>query len=313
MHVAEQGQGYPVVFCHGFPHTWFMWHHQLEAVAAAGYRALAPDLRGYGRTDAPAGLESYTNEAVIGDLLALLDDIGADKAVFVGLDFGAQLVWELSLRAPERVEAVAVLNNPFSPRPPRAPSAFWTKAAERHFLHLSYFQTPGVADAELAADPRGFLARVYFSLSGEYHYLDTWKNPPGLGYLEVLPEAPPLPWPWLSQEEFDTLVADFERTGFTGGLNWYRNLDRNWELTEAYAGAKVSVPAFFLYGEKDPDMEGFSGRDPLATMRAGVPDLRAVVEVPKAGHLVQLERPDAVNAFLVDTLSSLGVPSVVSS
>ncbi|MFB7716367.1 alpha/beta fold hydrolase [Nocardia sp. NPDC056100] len=313
MHVAEQGQGYPVIFCHGFPHTWFMWHNQLEAVAAAGYRAIAPDLRGYGRTDAPAGLESYTNAAVIGDLLFLLDDIGADKAVFVGLDFGAQLVWELSLRAPERVAAVAVLNNPFSPRPPRAPSAFWTRAAEKHFLHLSYFQTPGIADAELAADTRGFLARVYYSLSGEYHYLDTWKNPPGLGYLDVLPEAPPLPWSWLSQEEFDTLVADFERTGFTGGLNWYRNLDRNWELTEAFADAKVSVPAFFLYGEKDPDMEGFSGRDPLATMRAGVPDLRTVIEVPAAGHLVQLERPDAVNAFLVDTLQALGLPATVTS
>ncbi|MRH87477.1 alpha/beta fold hydrolase [Nocardia sp. SYP-A9097] len=312
MHVTEQGAGYPVIFCHGFPHTGFIWHHQLEAVAAAGYRAIAPDLRGYGRTDAPAGLDSYTNEAVIGDLLALLDDIGADRAVFVGLDFGAQLVWELSLRAPERVAAVAVLNNPFSPRPPRAPSAFWTKAAERHFLHLSYFQTPGVADAELAADPRGFLARVYYSLSGEYHYLDTWKNPPGLGYLDVLPEAPPLPWPWLSQQEFDTLVADFERTGFTGGLNWYRNLDRNWELTEAYADAEVTVPAFFIYGEKDPDMEGFSGRDPLATMRAAVPDLRTVVEVPAAGHLIQLERPDAVNSFLIDTLQTLGIASALT-
>lgn len=307
MHVAEQGEGFPVIFCHGFPHTWFMWHNQLEAVAAAGYRAIAPDLRGYGQTDAPADVESYTNEAVSGDLLALLDDIGAEKAVFVGLDFGAQLVWELSLRAPERVAAVAILNNPFSPRPPRPPSAFWTRAAEKHFLHLSYFQEPGVADAELAVDPRGFLARVYYSLSGEYHYLDTWKNPPGLGYLDVLPKAPPLPWPWLSQEEFDTLVADFERTGFTGGLNWYRNLDRNWELTEAYADAKVEVPAFFIYGENDPDMEGFSGRDPLATLRANVTDLRTVVEVPRAGHLVQLERADVVNTFLLDSLKSLGV------
>ncbi|MFE2955422.1 alpha/beta fold hydrolase [Nocardia tengchongensis] len=305
MHVADQGEGFPVVFCHGFPHTWYMWHHQLDAVAAAGYRALAPDLRGYGRTEAPANPEAYTNAAVIGDLLALLDDIGAEKAVFVGLDFGAQLVWELSLRAPERVAGVVVLNNPFAPRPPRPPSAFWTKAAERHFLHLSYFQTPGVADAELAADPRSFLARVYYSLSGDYHYLDTWKNPPGLGYLDVLPQAPALPWPWLTQAEFDTLVADFERTGFTGGLNWYRNLDRNWELTEAYADAKVEVPAYFLYGENDPDMEGFSGRDPLATLRANVTDLREVVDVPGAGHLVQLERPDAVNGFLIDALKSL--------
>ncbi|MFE3259251.1 alpha/beta fold hydrolase [Nocardia sp. NPDC059229] len=309
MHVADQGEGFPVVFCHGFPHTWFMWHHQLDAVAAAGYRTLAPDLRGYGRTEAPADPEAYTNAAVIGDLMALLDDIGAERAVFVGLDFGAQLVWELSLRAPERVAAAMVLNNPFAPRPPRAPSAFWTKAAERHFLHLSYFQTPGIADAELAADPRGFLARVYYSLSGDYHYLDTWKNPPGLGYLDVLPQAPALPWPWLSEAEFDTLVQDFERTGFTGGLNWYRNLDRNWELTAAYADAKVEVPTFFLYGQNDPDMEGFSGRDPLATLRANVPDLREVVEVPAAGHLVQLERPDAVNTFLTDALKSLGLPA----
>nr|WP_246023829.1 alpha/beta hydrolase [Nocardia yunnanensis] len=305
MHVADAGEGYPVVFCHGFPHTWFVWHHQLDALAAAGYRALAPDLRGYGRTDAPADPAAYTNEAVIGDLMALLDDIGADKAVFVGLDFGAQLVWELSLRKPERVAAAMVLNNPFAPRPPKAPSAFWTRAAERHFLHLSYFQQPGVADAELAADPRGFLARVYYSLSGDYHYLDTWKNPPGIGYLDALPQAPALPWPWLSQTEFDTLAADFERTGFTGGLNWYRNLDRNWQLTAAYADATVDVPTFFLYGENDPDMEGFSGRDPLATLRANVPDLRDVVEIPKAGHLVQLERPDAVNAFLLTNLKSL--------
>ncbi|QLY34697.1 alpha/beta hydrolase [Nocardia huaxiensis] len=305
MHVTEHGSGYPVVFCHGFPHTGFMWHRQVAALAAAGYHAIAPDLRGYGRTEAPAEVEAHTNEAVIGDLLALLDDIGAERAVFVGLDFGAQLVWELSLRAPERIAGIAVLNNPFSPRPPKAPSAYWTKAAERHFLHLSYFQQPGVADAELAADPRGFLARVYYSLSADYHYLDTWKNPPGLGYLDVLPEAPALPWPWLSEAEFDTLATEFERTGFTGGLNWYRNLDRNWELTAAYADAKVEVPTFFLYGEKDPDMEGFSGRDPLATLRANVTDLRAVVEVPGAGHLVQLERPEAVNDFLLTSLKSL--------
>ncbi|MFD6271491.1 alpha/beta hydrolase [Nocardia asteroides NBRC 15531] len=310
MHITEQGQGYPVVFCHGFPHTGFVWHRQLAAVSAAGFRAIAPDLRGYGRTEAPADVAAYTNEAVIGDLLALLDDIGAATAVFVGLDFGAQLVWELALRAPERVEAVAVLNNPFSPRPPRAPSEFWTKAAQRHFLHLAYFQEPGVADAELAARPREFLARVYYSLSGDYHYLDTWKNPPGLGYLDVLPQAPAMPWTWLSESEFDTLATEFERTGFTGGLNWYRNLDRNWALTEALAGAKVEVPTYFLYGANDPDMEGFSGRDPLATLRANVTDLRSVVEVLDAGHLVQLERTDAVDTFLIGALRELGVSAM---
>lgn len=307
LHVAEQGQGAPVVFCHGFPHTWFVWHRQLASVAAAGFRAIAPDLRGYGRTEAPADVAAYTNEAVIGDLLALLDDIGAERAVFVGLDFGAQLVWELSLRAPERVAAAVVLNNPFAPRPPRAPSAFWTKAAQRHFLHLSYFQEPGVADAELAARPRDFLARVYYALSGDYHYLDTWQNPPGLGYLDVLPQAPALPWSWLSVDEFDTLAAEFERTGFTGGLNWYRNLDRNWELTADLAGT-VTVPTYFLYGENDPDMEGFSGRDPLVTLRANVTDLRAVERVPDAGHLVHLERTAAVDAFLLAALREITTP-----
>ncbi|WP_431971717.1 alpha/beta fold hydrolase [Nocardia sp. bgisy134] len=306
MHVTEQGSGHPVVFCHGFPHTGFVWHRQLAAVAAAGYRALAPDLRGYGRTEAPDDPAHYTNEAVAGDLLGLLDDIGAERAVFVGLDFGAALVWELALRAPERVAGLIVLNNPYAPRPPRAPSELWAKAAARHFLHLDYFQRPGVADAELGARPREFLARVYYSLSADYHYLDTWRFPAeGTGYLDVLPEAPALPWRWLSEDEFDTLAADFERTGFTGGLNWYRNLDRNWSLTADYADARVTVPTYFLYGERDPDMEGFSGRDPLGTLRAYVSDLRAVTKVSDAGHLVQLERSDEVNALITAHLADL--------
>ncbi|NQE92739.1 alpha/beta fold hydrolase [Nocardia terpenica] len=304
LHIAEQGTGYPVVCCHGFPHGWYVWHRQLSALAAAGYRAIAPDLRGYGRTEAPVGVEAHTNRAVIGDLLGLLDDLEAERAAFVGLDFGAQLVWELALRAPERVAAAIVLNNPYAPRPPKPPSAYWVKAAQRHFLHLSYFQEQGVADAELAARPREFLARVFHSLSGDYHYLDTWNNPPGLGYLEVLPQAPTLPWAWLSEPEFDTLAREFERTGFTGGLAWYRALDRNWELT-ADLPTTVAVPTYFLYGENDPDMEGFSGRDPLATLRAHVTDLRAVEKVPGAGHLVQLERTDAVNDFLLRHLRDL--------
>jgi pimeloyl-ACP methyl ester carboxylesterase len=305
LHVAEQGAGYPVVFCHGFPHTWFVWHRQMAAVANAGFRALAPDMRGYGRSDIPDGVDAYTNEAVIGDLLALLDDIGAEQAVFVGLDFGAALLWELALRAPERVRGLVVLNNPFTPRAPKVPSSYWSKMAEKHFLHLEYFREPGVADAALAGRPREFLSRVYYALSGDYHYLDTWRNPPGISYLEALPEAPSLPWKWLSCEEFDTLAEDFERTGFTGGLSWYRAIDRNWELTADYAGASVEVPVYFVYGENDPDMEGFSGRDPLDTMRAHVRDLRATEKVPDAGHLVQLEQADAVNAFLIRSLGDL--------
>ncbi|MFE7800780.1 alpha/beta fold hydrolase [Nocardia sp. NPDC057440] len=311
MHVAEQGDGHPVIFCHGFPHTWFIWNRQLAAVAAAGYRAIAPDLRGYGRTEAPADAAAHTNREVIGDLLGLLDDIDAEQAVFVGLDFGAALVWELALRAPERVRGIIVLNNPFAPRPPRPPSQLWAKAAQRHFLHLDYFQKPGVADAELGADPRGFLARVYYSLSADYHYLDTWRFPAeGTGYLDVLPEAPPLPWRWLSDDELDVLAQDFERTGFTGGLNWYRALDRNWELTADYADATVTPPTYFLYGDRDPDMEGFSGRDPLATLRENVPNLREVTKIAGAGHLVQWERTTEVNDVITAHLRELAAVPV---
>ncbi|WP_324268467.1 alpha/beta fold hydrolase [Saccharopolyspora mangrovi] len=306
MHLAEQGEGHPVIFCHGFPHTGYIWHRQMASVAAAGYRAIAPDLRGYGQTSAPTDLDAYTNRAVIGDLLGLLNDLEADNAVFVGVDFGAALVWELALRAPERVTGVIVLNNPFVPRAPRRPSQLWARAAQRHFLHLDYFQRPGVADAELAACPRDFLTRVYYALSGDYHYLDTWSFPAeGTGYLDVLPAAPQLPWNWLSESELVVLAAEFERTGFTGGLNWYRAIDRNWELTADYADAVVTVPTYFLYGERDTDMEGFSGHDPLATLRANVHDLRAVTSIPEAGHLVHLERTEIVNTVFLEHLADL--------
>jgi pimeloyl-ACP methyl ester carboxylesterase len=306
LHVAEQGAGPPVVFCHGFPHVWYMWHHQLPVVAGAGFRAAAPDMRGYGRSDAPPQVEDYTNLQAIADLTGLLDDLGEEQAVFVGLDFGAALVWELALRAPERVRAIVVCNNPYVGRSRRRPSETWAKMATRHFLHLDYFQRPGPADRELGARPREFLARVYYALSGDYHYLDIWQHPAeGNGYLDVLPQAPPLPWRWLSAEEFDVIADEFARTGFTGGLNWYRALDLNWELTEGLADAVVTVPAFFIYGERDCDMEGFSGMDPIAAMRARVPDLRQVAMIPGAGHLIQMESPAEVNSLLLRFLSSL--------
>lgn len=306
LHVTECGEGPPVVFCHGFPHVGYIWHRQLPVVAAAGYRAVAPDMRGYGRSSRPAGIAEYSNEKAVGDLVGLLDEMGEEQAVFVGLDFGAALTWELALRVPERVRAVIVCNNPFVGRGRRRPSEAFAKLAEQHFLHIHYFQPEGPADRELDADPRRFLSSIYFALSAGFHYLDIWASPSeGNGYLDVLPTAPPLPWPWLSTGEFEFLVSEFARTGFTGGLNWYRAMDLNWELTEPYADAHVEVPAFFLYGEKDCDMEGFSGMDPIGTMKSRVPDLRDVTMIPGAGHLVQLEATDQVNSLLLRHLASL--------
>jgi pimeloyl-ACP methyl ester carboxylesterase len=305
MHVAEAGTGTPVILCHGFPHLWYSWRHQIPVLAEAGWRVLAPDLRGYGRTDAPASVGDYGSEQVCHDITGLIDACGADRAVLVGLDFGAQLVWETALRHPGRLLAAIVLNNPYTGRPRRRPTETFASIADRHFLHLHYFQQPGVADAELNADPAGFLSRVFWALSGEGTYFDVFAKPTGSGYVDALPPAPEPPWPWLTTAELDYYIAEFTRTGFTGGLNWYRAIDLRWEQSEALGSAPVEVPVYFLAGEKDVDLAGFSGRDPLERMRSLVPGLRELVLVPGAGHLVQMERPSEVNTHLLRFLAAI--------
>jgi pimeloyl-ACP methyl ester carboxylesterase len=306
LHLYEAGEGPLVVFCHGFPHVGWIWHRQLEALSAQGYRCVAPDMRGYGRSSVPEGVAAYTNGRAGADLTGLLDLLDEREAVFVGLDFGAALTWEMALRNPERVRGAIVCNNPYLGRSRRRPSEIFARMAQQHFLHIHYFWEPGPADKELDAEPRRFLASIYFALSGGYHYLDVWAHPHhGNGYLDVLPSAPALPWPWLSAEEFDLLAREFERTGFTGGLNWYRALDLNWEQSEPLADRSIEVPAYFIYGERDCDMEGFSGMDPIAAMRSLVPDLRRVDMIPQAGHLVQLEATDTFNRLLGEYLGSV--------
>jgi len=306
MHVAEAGDGTPVIMCHGFPHLWYSWRHQIPAIAAAGWQVVAPDLRGYGHTDIPDQVSGYGSAAVCGDVIGLIDAYRADRAVLVGLDFGAQLVWEVALRHPDRLLAIVVLNNPYAGRASRRPTEGFAALAHSHFLHLHYFQQPGPADAELAASPREFLARIYWALSGSGSYFEVFDHPSeGRGYLDVLPVAPALPWYWLTEAELDYYAAEFGRTGFTGGLNWYRAMDLRWEQTAALANARVEVPTFFLAGARDVDLAGFSGRDPVARMRSLVPGLREVVLVAGAGHLVQMERPAEANAHLLRFLSSI--------
>jgi pimeloyl-ACP methyl ester carboxylesterase len=305
MHVLEQGAGLPVVLCHGFPGLGYSFRHQLPALAAAGYRAIAPDMRGYGGTDAPVDGAAYDHDHVASDLLALLDALGEERAVFVGHDFGAPLVWHLALRAPERVAGVVALSVPYDPRrAPEPPSAAFARTAERHFFHMHYFQAEGVAERELDAAPRDFLTRLFWALGGGARYRDVWRAPAGSGYLDALPEAPPLPWPWLTAAELDVYASTFARTGFRGGLAWYRALDRNWAIAERFAGRTVEVPALYLAGAADVVVE-MGGPRALERMKAHVPDLRGAHLVEGAGHWLPMERPDAVNAHLLAFLRSL--------
>ncbi|MGI9208555.1 MAG: alpha/beta fold hydrolase [Rhodococcus sp. (in: high G+C Gram-positive bacteria)] len=308
--IDDSGDGPAVVLCHGFPGLGYSFRHQSAALAGAGYRAIAPDMPGYGGTDRPATVEQYTAVATADRLVGLLDALGIARAVFVGHDFGAPAAWTTALRHPSRVAGLVLLAVPYAPDRLRArPTELYRKMARQHFLHLHYFQEPGVAEAELDPRAREFLQRLFFALSGEYRYLDVWNHPSeGNGYLDVLPQAPALPWAWLSEEELDTYAAVFDRTGFGGGLCWYRAYDANWLASAPYEGADITVPTLFVAGDRDPVIT-MSGPGALERMSAAVPDLRGIHLLPAAGHFVQMERSAEVDALLVRFVSDVVSPA----
>lgn len=302
MHVAEAGSGPVVLLLHGFPESWYSWRHQLTALADAGYHAVAPDQRGYGRTDAPTEIDAYTTLHLVGDVVGLMDALAAPTAAVVGHDWGAPVAWHTALLRPDRVSAVVGLSVPFTPRGHRPPTVAMRATLGERF-YMVYFQAPGVADAELGRDPRTTLRRLLYSVSGEAPPRAPIVPEDG-GFLDYLQE-PPGPMAWLSDADLDAYVEEYERTGFTGGLNWYRNLDRNWELTAAWHGAKVLPPAMFLAGDKDLAFTAPRARENLARMVEHVPDLRRTELVPGCGHWIQQERPDEVNKELVEFLASV--------
>ncbi len=305
LHLTEAGpdDGYPVVLAHGFPELAYSWRHQIPALADAGYHVLAPDQRGYGRSDRPAPIEAYDIVALTDDLLGLLDDIAAPEAVFAGHDWGSIVVGQMALLHPERVTAVAAMSVPLLPRGPMPPVQLMRQIFADTFFYIVYFQEPGVADADLAADPAETMTRMLAGLtlptdgSGAMAGL---ANPDGAGFVDRLPPVTTLPG-WLSQEELDHYIGEFTRTGFTGGINWYRNFDRNWELTPQIAGAKVTMPSTFITGTADP----VNLMSPASVMDGHALDHRGNTFVEGAGHWVQQEAPVEVNAALLSFLTSL--------
>lgn len=301
--VLDAGEGFPVVLAHGFPELAYSWRHQIPALADAGNRVLAPDQRGYGRSARPDAIEDYDVTRLTGDLLGLLDDIGEERAVFVGHDWGAMVVWALALRAPERVAGVVGMSVPFLPRGPMPPTELMRQVMGDSFFYMLYFQQPGVADADLGRDPATTMTRMLAGLrlvDGGAAQASAALADDGRGFVDRLPEPDELPG-WLRRDELDHYIAEFTRTGFTGGINWYRNLDRNWELSEHLAGAKVEVPALFIGGSNDPVLL----MTPPAVMEGWLADDRGTVMVDGAGHWVQQERPDEVNAALVAFIDAI--------
>ena len=257
IHLAEAGQGPLVLMCHGFPESWYSWRHQLKALAEAGFRAVAPDMRGYGETDRPEEIEKYTLFHLVGDMVGVVSALGENKAVIVGHDWGAPVAWHAALFRPDIFRGVAGLSVPFRPRGSAKPTSVMPQTEETQFYQL-YFQAPGVAEAELERNPRATIRRMLGSTSFAAPRETDGKPSDGAvgmvprsgGILNQLADPERLP-SWLTDEDVNFYAAEFARIGFRGGLNYYRNIDRNWELMAPFAGLPVTVPALYVAGERD--------------------------------------------------------------
>ena len=308
LHLAEAGpvSGPLVLLCHGFPESWYSWRHQIEALAAAGYRAVAPDMRGYGNTDAPEAIDQYSMFHLVGDMVGVLDALKTDQAVIVGHDWGAPVAWNSALYRPDRFRAVAGLSVPFNPRGAARPTSNMPATDEAVF-YQTYFQTPGIAEAEFERDVRATIRGFQFLWSGDARAPSAGQHtmvPRNAGFLTGAPAVEELP-AWVSEQDLDFYAGEFQRSGFRGPLNWYRNMDRNWEQGAPWAGAKISVPALYIFGEHDM-VRTFRGVDRLIpNLEMFVPHLREKLVVPSAGHWLQRERPNEVNAALLRFLASL--------
>ena len=297
-----------VLMVHGFPESWWSWRHQLASLSAAGYRAVALDVRGYGRSSAPAPIEAYRMVRLVADNVGLVAALGEEQAVIVGHDWGAPIAWHSALLRPDVFRAVAGLSVPYSPPGEMKPSdAFRMMGGDEEF-YIEYFQQPGRAEAEIELDVRRWLLGFYYSASGAAPPMV-----PGNGTMATVPHGhlmrerfqyPETMPDWMPEDDFEFYVGEFERTGLTGGLNRYRNVDRDWEDLAAYRHQPITVPSLFIGGDRDgPTIWGGGA---IAKFDTTLPALHRSIILPGCGHWTQQERAADVDAALVDFLAHVG-------
>lgn len=305
-HIADAGEGPLVLLCHGFPELWYSWRHQIRALASAGYRVVAPDLRGYGGTDAPGAIEAYSILHLVGDVVGLVAALGYPRAHIVGQDWGAALAWNAALMRPDVFPTVAAMSVPFQPRREgKPPIPAYREIAQRKQLGEFYmvtYQTPGLVEAEYEADVDRTMRLMMYMMDGATPPADRFDPFITDGGTPLTHAAVPERLPrWLDETDLAVFVQAFQRNGFRGPLNWYRNLDRNWELTSAFQDATIRQPALYLTGVFDP-VRKFAGAHER-TLADAVPGLTELIEVAGAGHWVPQEAPDVVNAALLRFLA----------
>ena len=304
MRVAEQGSGPLVLLCHGWPESWYSWRHQLAALAAAGYRAVAPDMRGYGGTDAPAAVDQYTLLHLVGDMVDLVHALGEAQAVIVGHDWGAPVAWHSALLRPDLFRAVVGMSVPFTP-PARTDLLSALAAGGIHNFYMQYFQNPGVAEAEFERDVEASLRRIHFSGSGdapERAHFGTVDFEQGYLSNTVEPDALPA---WMDADDLAYYTAEFTRAGFRGGLNWYRNLKRSQPLLMPWRGRAIQQPSMFIAGSRDGVLRFPASKSQIERFSSTLPALRGCHILEGAGHWVQRERAAVVSELLVGFVKGL--------
>ncbi len=308
LRAAVAGSGPLVVMVHGFPESWYSWRHQIGPIAAAGFTACAIDVRGYGGSDRPGEVADYSLEAITADVAGVIEALSVDgTAVLIGHDWGAPIVWNTALTRPDRVSAVAGLSVPYTGIPAinflDAVKAVFTDNGK--FFYQVYFQDVGPPEAELEADPAATIRKFYYAISGDAPD-GTWPNdkPHGAGLLDRLPDPQPFP-AWLTPADIDYYAGEFAGSGFFGPLSRYRNHGRDFDWLQQFKGRTVDQPSLFIGGTRDLVLKMLPGVDPVALMAPHLTQLRGAHLIEGCGHWTQQERPEEVNALLLDWLKGL--------